>query len=97
MNGDDPAYHWAHVTIIRTKVDIDAKQDMMTGAKLYCMNTLSALNDAITTRRNLALNPCVNMETSLEIYDQFMAFAEKVRTRLSHQYAAQHPGPHRGT
>ena len=65
MNDEDPAYRWAHVTIIRAKTDIDAKQRMMTSAERCWMNTLSATNEAITTRPNLALNPCVNMETNM--------------------------------
>ena len=43
------------------------------------MSTLSALNDAIATRRNLALNPCVNMDTTLTIYDPFTSFAGSVQ------------------
>ena len=57
MNEKDPAYHWARVTIIRTKIDIDATQRTMTRAERCWMSTLSATNEAITTRRNLALDP----------------------------------------
>ena len=76
-------YRWAHVTIICAKIDVDAKQGMMTGAELCWVNTLSSLNKAIATRRDLALDPCVNAETTAKIDGQFMAFAEKVQGYLT--------------
>ena len=47
------------------------------------MSTLSALNEAIMTRRILALSPCVNAETTMDICGQLMAFAQQVQGYLT--------------
>ena len=69
-------YHWALVTIIATKTDIDAKAALMNGVKRHCKNLTTIINEAIIRRRKLVLNPYVDTATNSEIYDQFMTFAE---------------------
>ena len=71
------------MTIIETRTIIVAKETLANGAERYWMNTICSINEAMTERRELALNPYVTTATNNEIYDQLMTFAEKAQRYLS--------------
>ena len=50
---------------------------------MYFVATLLTAGELSETRRDLVYNPCVTKETTLEIYDQMMRYAEHVQEYIS--------------
>ena len=62
-----------------TKADIELKMNFLTSAQNYLVKTLVNARELAVARRDLADNPYVTTETTVENYSQMMAFAEEVQ------------------
>ena len=55
----------------------------MNAVQKYVVSTLLTAGQLSETRRNLAHNPCVTKETTQDIYDHMMIYAEHIQEHIS--------------
>ena len=76
---NESEYHWAYATILLTKADIELKMSYLTNAQKYLVQTFVTAGETVKARRDLATNPCVTLDSTMEIYSQMMTFAEQAQ------------------